>query len=74
MFKCPHKITVDEDAKKIVICDRENHRRVWLDYDLNVSNLGRGLLVHASRAARHIPPHHVRVAPSPILVWAHINW
>lgn len=39
IFACPHKITVDEDAKKIVICDREHHRRVWLDYDLNVSNL-----------------------------------
>jgi hypothetical protein len=22
VFACPHKITVDEDAKKIVICDR----------------------------------------------------
>jgi len=38
-FATPHKITVDEDAKKIVICDRSHHRRVWLDYDLNVSTL-----------------------------------
>jgi len=38
-FACPHKITLDEDAKKIVICDRSHQRRVWLDYDLNVSKL-----------------------------------
>jgi len=38
-FSCPHKITVDEVSKKIVICDRSHHRRVWLDYDLNLGNM-----------------------------------
>ena len=38
-FACPHKITVDEVSKKIVICDRSHSRRVWLDYDLDMSSL-----------------------------------
>lgn len=38
-FSCPHKITVDEVSKKIVICDRSHSRRVWLDYNLDMSKL-----------------------------------
>lgn len=39
LFACPHKITVDEVSKKVVICDRSHHRRVWLDYDLDLTKL-----------------------------------
>ena len=31
VFACPHKITVDETTKKVVICDRSHSRRVYVN-------------------------------------------